>query len=69
MELQAPRNDGGQQGIGRRRRQNERRRAGWLLEDFQENVGDVLAHRFCAVENEHAAATHGLKIGRALHRS
>jgi len=41
-------------------------RAGRFLEDFQENVGDVVVHGVCAVEDENAAAAHGLKVGSAL---
>ena len=48
------------------RREDEGRRARRLLENFQENVGDIPAHGFCAIENENAAATHGLKVSGAL---
>ena len=67
MKLQAARNDGGQQRVGRRRGQDERGGAGRLFENFQEDVGDVPAHGLRAIQDEDAAAAHGLEVGGALH--
>ena len=67
MKLQAAGDDGGQKCIRRRRGQNQRGRAGGLLEDFQEYVGDIPAHGLRTIENEDAAAAHRLKVGGALH--
>src|SRR5260370_75404 len=66
MKLQATRDDGRQKRIRRGRGKDQRRRAGWLLEDFQKNVGDIPAHGLRAIEDEDAAAAHGLKVGGTL---
>src|SRR5882762_6173993 len=66
MELQATRDDGRQKRIRRGRGKDERRRAGRLFEDFQEDVGDIPAHGLRAIEDENAAAPHRLEIGGAL---
>src|SRR6267378_8032636 len=66
MKLQAPGYDGGQESVGRRSREDERGRARRLLENFQENVGDIPAHGFRAIENKNAAPAHRLKVGGAL---
>ena len=66
MKLQAARDDRRQKSIWRGRGEDEGGRAGRLLENFQENIGYIPAHRLCAVQDENTAATHRLKVGGAL---
>ena len=66
IELETPGNDGGEKGIGRWRGQDERGAAGRFFQDFEEDVGDVPAHGFSAIENEDPTAAHRLKVGGAL---
>lgn len=66
MKLQAARDDGREERVGRRRGQDKGGGAGGLFENFQEDVGDVPAHGFGAVKNENAAASHGLKVRGTL---
>jgi len=47
-------------------RKDQRRRTGWLLENFQEDVGDIPAHSLRAIEDEDAAPAHRLKVGGTL---
>ena len=69
MELQAPRTDRLQQGIGRWRQQNQRRRFRRLFQDFQEQVGVIPAHGVRAIDNEDSPPSLRLEISRALHRA
>src|SRR5713226_6330814 len=66
IKLHATRHDGRQKRVRRGRGEYERRRAGRLLENFQEDVGDIPAHGLRAVEDEDAAPAHGLKVGGTL---
>ena len=67
IELEATRDNGGKERVRRRGGEDERGGGRRLFEDFEEDVGDVPAHGFGAVEDENAAATHGMKISGALH--
>ena len=52
---------------GRRCGEDQGGGAGWLFEDLEEDVGDIVpAHGFGAVEDKNAAAAHGLEIRGAL---
>ena len=67
MKLQAARDNGGQEDVRGRSGEDQGRGAGGFLQDFQKDVGDVPAHGLRAIENEDAAAAHGLEVGGALH--
>lgn len=67
IELEAARDNGGKEGVRRRSGEDQRGGGGRLFEDFEEDVGDIPAHGFRAVENENAATAHRMEISGALH--
>ena len=67
MELQRTRTNGRQKRIGCRSQQYQRGGFRRLLENFEEDVGVIPAHRIRAVENEQAPLALRLERGGALH--